>query len=238
MNDWPFNGLKPFGYGGIIADPPWQYEMYSPKGYKKSPEAHYDTMSDDEILSLPVGHLAQEPCWLFLWAIWPKLPLALECLKRWGFRHITGGAWVKRTKGGQLRWGTGYNLRSCCEPFLLARVGQAQARVTDLPNIIEARAREHSRKPDEARLIMERLCPERWLVELFSRSPWDGHDVWGHQTSMFFNGKESPTCLNPSTVLTSQPSKLSRGFQRTYSRESIAQLEPEDSAAQLTFDSF
>ena len=52
-SDWPFSTLRMFGYGAILADPPWSYEMYSDKGYGKSPEAHYDTMSDDDIAALP-----------------------------------------------------------------------------------------------------------------------------------------------------------------------------------------
>ena len=46
-----------------------------------------------------------------------------ECLRRWGLRGRTGGAWAKRTESGRLRWGTGYLLRSVCEPFILATIG-------------------------------------------------------------------------------------------------------------------
>ena len=87
---WPFGDLKPMGYGAILIDPPWRYAMRSAKGYAKSPEAHYDTMSDEDILALPVGDLAQRDCLLMMWAVWPKLPLAVECVSRWGFRF---GQW-------------------------------------------------------------------------------------------------------------------------------------------------
>lgn len=167
------------GYGGILADPPWSYEMRSVKGYAKSPEAHYATMADEDILALPVGDLAQRDCVLVLWAVWPKLPLAIECIRRWGFSYVTGGPWVKRTPSGKLRWGTGYTLRSVTECFLIARNGEAQARIRNLPNIIEAVAGAHSVKPDDARVMLERMTPQAFRCELFARRAWPGNDVWG-----------------------------------------------------------
>lgn len=181
MSGWPFGHLRPMGYGAIYADPPWSYRMYSEAGHAKSPEAHYATMADEDILALPVGDLAQRDCVLFLWAVWPKLPLAIECVRRWGFTYVTGGAWAKRTASGKLRWGTGYTLRSVCEPFIIARNGKSQARITDMSNLIEAVAREHSRKPPEGRAIVERMSPQAFRCELFAREPWPGNDVWGFE---------------------------------------------------------
>lgn len=184
--EWPFGRLRRFGYDAILADPPWSYKMYSAKGYEKSPEAHYSTMSDDDLYRLPVGSLAGRTCVLFLWATWPKLPVAHECIRRWGFQHITGGAWLKTTKDGEgLRIGTGYSLRSACEPFLIARMGESQARLTDVSNVIISPGREHSRKPPEARAMLERMTPNAWRCELFGREQWPGNDVWGNETGKF-----------------------------------------------------
>lgn len=189
MTPWPFGNLQMFGYGCILADPPWAYEMYSEKGYEKSPEAHYTTMSDEALLDLPVGPLANGDCALLLWAVWPKLPLALECVKRWGFKYVTGGNWIKTTKDGTaLKIGPGYNFRSACEPFILARTGISQARLTNLPNVIIAPAREHSRKPDEMRTIATRMTPKARRCELFAREPWPGNEVWGNETQKFEKG--------------------------------------------------
>jgi N6-adenosine-specific RNA methylase IME4 len=181
-----FAPLGMFRYGAILIDPPWSYEMYSEKGYEKSPEAHYDTMSDGNILRLPVGELASDQCILILWAVWPKLPLAMECVKRWGFKYISGGSWIKTTKDGSaLKIGTGYNFRSACEPFILARIGKSQARLTNVPNVIIAPAREHSRKPDEMRHIVERLSPNQNRCELFAREQWMSNEVWGNEVAKF-----------------------------------------------------
>lgn len=143
-------------------------------------------MSDEELYRLPVGELAGRTCVLFLWATWPKLPVAQECIRRWGFAHITGGAWIKMNKQGDgLKIGTGYTFRTACEPFLIGRMGEPQARITDLPNVIVAPAREHSRKPPEARAMLERMTPRAWRCELFAREPWPGNEVWGNETAKF-----------------------------------------------------
>jgi len=183
-----FSKLPMFGYDAIIIDVPWHYEMYSDKGEEKSPQAQYATMTDDQVLQLPVGDLASSTCTLIMWAVWPKLPLATACMQRWGFRHVTGGSWVKTTKDGfKPKMGTGYTMRSACEPFLVGRIGRPQARLTDVPNVIIAPAREHSRKPDEMRTIVERMTPGGRRVDLFARAPWpgEGNTVWGNETEKF-----------------------------------------------------
>ncbi len=90
--DWPFTPLTPLKYGAILADPPWAYAMRSEKGYAKSPEAHYETMSLEAIKALPVNQLASRDCLLFLWSTWPHLSQAMEVLDAWGFTYVTGGA--------------------------------------------------------------------------------------------------------------------------------------------------
>lgn len=182
---WPFGSLPSLAFGALLVDPPWHYEMRSAKGETKSPQAHYATLSDDDILALPVGDLASKQALIMLWAVWPKLALAHACLARWGFKYVTGGAWLKMARNGNLRLGTGYNFRSACEPFLLGRMGGPQARLTDVPNVIIAEAREHSRKPDEMRVIVERMTPDARRVELFARAPWPGNAVWGNEVDKF-----------------------------------------------------
>jgi N6-adenosine-specific RNA methylase IME4 len=48
-------------------------------------------------------------------------------------------------------------------------------------SLIEAPVREHSRKPDEARRMIEAIFPNLPKVELFARSPCEGWDVWGQE---------------------------------------------------------
>lgn len=173
--DWRWGALAPWGYGLIMADPPWHYDVWSEKGIAKSPLAHYRTMTDDDIAALPVGDLVQPDCLLWLWATWPKLPLALRCLEAWGARYVTGGAWDKK------RWGTGYVLRSVCEPFLIGAWGEPAADGRSVPNLIHESRRRHSEKPEAAYAAAERLLPGVRRVELFSRRARAGWDVWGDE---------------------------------------------------------
>jgi N6-adenosine-specific RNA methylase IME4 len=184
-NDWPFGHLRPLSYGAILADPPWHYEMYSEKGWAKAPMGHYQTMPDDQLRALPVGHLASRDCMLVMWAVWPRIEFALDLMRVWGFTYVTGGAWVKRTSGGKIRWGTGYTLRSGCEPFLVGRMGGTQKQPRNILNVIDAVAREHSRKPPEMRDLVERMTPQAYRCELFAREAWPGNTVWGLETEKF-----------------------------------------------------
>lgn len=198
---WPFNGLTPLKYGGIIVDPPWSYKMRSKKGYAKSPEAHYATMSIDELRALPVSQLAAGDCLLWMWSTWPHLRQAQDLMEAWGFTYKTGGSWFKKGSKGGSSFGTGYIFRSSCEPYLIGTIGRPVMAVKnqrneiitcDLdrdpdawPDAIEGLRREHSRKPPEAREIMDRMLPSAFKAELFAREPWAGHDVWGNETDKF-----------------------------------------------------
>lgn len=194
MTPWPFETLTPLRYGAILADPPWSYAMRSAGGYAKSPEAHYSTMSLENIAALPVRDLAGPDCYLFLWSTWPHLTQAMQVMEAWGFAYVTGGAWIKRGAGGGLAFGTGYVLRSASEPFLVGKIGQPQPmsrsvrnviQAEDVPDAIEAVRREHSRKPPQMREMIEQILPRSYACELFAREPWLGHDVWGNETAKF-----------------------------------------------------
>jgi N6-adenosine-specific RNA methylase IME4 len=49
------------------------------------------------------------------------------------------------------------------------------------PSVIHAPRREHSRKPDEAYEIIERMYPTLPKIELFARQTRPGWEVWGNQ---------------------------------------------------------
>jgi len=60
MTDWPFDGIRPFSFDLILADPPWHFELRSEAGEAKSPQAHYDTMTVDEMAAIAVARLEVE----------------------------------------------------------------------------------------------------------------------------------------------------------------------------------
>lgn len=184
MSDWPFGDMKPFSFDLIMADPPWLFENYSKAGEAKNACAQYDCMSLDDIKAMPVSHLAGGDCLLWLWATNPMLPQAFEVMSAWGFTFKTAGTWVKHTVNGKLAFGTGYIHRCANEPWLIGTLGSPKC-ARNVRSVVEARVREHSRKPDEAFAAAEMLMPSARRVELFSRERRPGWSHWGNETGKF-----------------------------------------------------
>ncbi|MEM7797768.1 MAG: MT-A70 family methyltransferase [Chloroflexota bacterium] len=167
-----------------MADPAWTFETYSEKGWEKAPQAHYRCMPLDEIKALRVGDLAAPDCLLWLWAINPMLPEAIEVMRAWGFQFKTAGHWSKKTKHGKQHFGPGYVLRGAGEPFLIGTIGKPWT-AKNVRSVIEGQVRDHSRKPEEAFEAAERLCGDAHRLELFSRQERPGWDVMGDEVGRF-----------------------------------------------------
>lgn len=191
---WPFGLLPPQSYDLIMADPPWSFELRSEKGEEKSPQAHYATMTIEDIAALPVADLARETCLLWLWATAPMLPQQIDVLRAWGFSFVTSGTWVKHTVRDKLFFGTGYFLRNAHEPFLIgARGNPPMPEPRNVRSVVIGQVREHSRKPDTAYAAAERLTTgfdahkagTLRRVELFSRTSRKGWDAWGDEAGKF-----------------------------------------------------
>lgn len=181
---WPFGDLEPGVYGLIMADPPWRFELYSERGEEKSPQAHYRTMTLDDIAALPVADLAAPDCLLWLWATAPMLDRQIAIMAAWGFRFVTSGVWVKQTVTGKTAFGTGYVLRNAHEPFLIGARGEPKC-ARDVRSAVFGPVREHSRKPEQGYAAAERLIPKARRSELFSRQGRPGWESWGDETGKF-----------------------------------------------------
>jgi N6-adenosine-specific RNA methylase IME4 len=174
----PFADLPPHAAGVILADPPWSFITYSPKGRRKSAWAHYTCMDDTAIQALPVADLAAPDSVLVLWSTQVHLLHAIAVLEAWGFAFKTMGAWAKQTSAGRCwQFGTGYLLRSAAEFFLIGTRGRPQQLSRSTRNLIVASVREHSRKPDAMYALIEATWPGPY-VELFARHPRVGWSQW------------------------------------------------------------
>jgi N6-adenosine-specific RNA methylase IME4 len=180
-----------FGFDVAMIDCPWPFEVYSERGSAKSPEAQYETMTMDDIARLPVGDLLAPSGVLFMWGTWPLFDKQAAIMRRWGIEPRTGGAWAKRTATGKLRWGTGYLLRSVCEPFLIGTLPDSGFRGSSETNLIDGLAREHSRKPDEAYALIERIMPNARRADIFSRQTRAGWTSWGRESTKFDSATET-----------------------------------------------
>jgi N6-adenosine-specific RNA methylase IME4 len=164
-------------YPVLMADPPWRYDTDAFGDVGRSVRDKYPTMPTADICALPVESLATPDAVLFMWAVYPMLPEALEVLRAWGFKYVAGFVWVK-DKIGMGSW-----VRAQHEHLLIARRGAMYCPLpaNRPPSIIEAPRREHSRKPDEAYELIERMYPELPKIELFARQARDGWSAWGNQ---------------------------------------------------------
>jgi N6-adenosine-specific RNA methylase IME4 len=177
---WPWPELEAHGYDLIMADFPWRFELYSELGEEKSAQAHYRTMTLDDIRAFPVAGLAKPDCLLWMWATAPMLDVQIDILKALGFEFKTSGVWVKTTVNDKIAFGTGYVLRNAHEPFLIGTRGNPDT-ARNVRSVVMGRVREHSQKPEEAYRAAEQMMPGARRVELFSRTNRKGWDVWGDE---------------------------------------------------------
>jgi len=170
-------------YKTIYADPPW--EERGGGEIKRGADAHYPLMKLHAIVALPVRELADpsDGCHLYLWATNYFLDSAFYVMKEWGFTYITIITWMKD------RPGLGQYFRGVTEHCLFGVRGNLPWKMIDgkraqgMTGFLAPR-REHSRKPDEMRQMIERVSFEP-RIELFARTQSPGWDVWGNETNKF-----------------------------------------------------
>lgn len=171
-------------FRAILADPPWRFKTYSEKGRGRCADKHYPCMGLESIKCLDVEALAAKDSVLFLWTTMPFLQKAFEVIRAWGFTYKTVAfVWAKssKTKKNAFVIGTGYWTRANAELCLLATKGHPKRRRKDVPQLIVAPRREHSRKPDEIYPRIKKLVKGPYL-ELFARQKWSNEwSVWGNE---------------------------------------------------------
>ena len=172
-------------FGTVLADPPWRFAN---RTGKVAPEhrrlARYETLSFEEIGSLPLADHMEDTAHCYLWAPNALLPRGLDVLAAWGFEYKTNLIWHKiRKDGGSDGRGVGFYFRNVTEVLLFGVRGK---KARTLPpgrrqvNLFATRKREHSRKPDEQYDIIE-SCSGGPYLEIFGRGHRDDWTVWGNQ---------------------------------------------------------
>lgn len=173
--------LPPDIYNVIYADPAWEYNN---TGLNGAAEDHYETMPIEDIYKLPseIGLCVADNAVLFLWVTNPFLTEGMECVRRWGFEYKTHLAWVKTELD---KPGVGWYVRGRHELLFVATRGSFtpldEHISPPIGSVITAPIQEHSRKPDEAYEIIERLYPGCNRIELFARRSREGWASWGDE---------------------------------------------------------
>ena len=169
-------------YSVIYADPPWKYPggaIRNGNGIGETKvEDHYPCMSIDEVASLPVQQISNENCLLFLWAVSPQLPSALQVGQSWGFQYITVGfCWDKqRALPGRYTM----SVVELCLIFRKGKIPQPRGK-RDIRQLLSVKKGKHSVKPYEVRDRITEMFPHHEKIELFARERFDGWDAWGNE---------------------------------------------------------
>ncbi|MCB1884701.1 MAG: S-adenosylmethionine-binding protein [Geminicoccaceae bacterium] len=172
-------------FGCVLADPPWRF--FNRTG-KVAPEhrrlSRYGTMTTGDIAALPVAAVAAPTAHLYLWVPNALLPEGLGVMAAWGFAYKANLVWHKiRKDGGSDGRGVGFYFRNVTELVLFGVRGRNARTLKPgrtQVNLLAARKREHSRKPDELYAVAEACSPGPRL-ELFARGTRPGWTAWGDQ---------------------------------------------------------
>jgi N6-adenosine-specific RNA methylase IME4 len=164
-------------YNVILADPAWQFEVYSENGMDRSADNHYPTSAVEEFMALKVPDATAEDCVLYLWVTVPMLLDGLALMGAWGFEYKSHIVWIKD------KVGTGYWSRNRHELLLIGTKGKppAPAMGTQSPSAIEAPVGRHSEKPVIFYEIIEAAFPTVPKLEMFARTERSGWDSWGNE---------------------------------------------------------
>ena len=164
-------------YHTIYADPPW-WESGGGR-LKRGADRHYPLMKTKDLMALPVRMIAEDNCHLYLWATNNHLQDAFQVMAAWGFEYKTMITWLKDKKG------LGQYFRGKTEHCLFGVRGNLPYKTKDGKRCqgvtgFFAPRREHSRKPEEMREMIE-LVSYGPRIELFARQRVDGWDAWGNE---------------------------------------------------------
>jgi len=146
---------------------------------KRGADRHYPLMKTKDIMALPVRMIADDNCHLYLWATNNHLQDAFSVMGAWGFEYKTMITWLKDKKG------LGQYFRGKTEHCLFGVRGNLPYKTMDGKRCqgvtgFFAPRREHSRKPEEMRAMIELVSYEP-RIELFARERFDGWDCWGNE---------------------------------------------------------
>lgn len=190
MNNFPNKKYKT-----IYADPPWP--EYGGGKIKRGADRHYDLMTVKDIIALPVSEISEDNAHLYLWSTNNFIPDALGVMQAWGFKYKTKITWVKANIHGNSftlqNPSLGQYYRGLDEICLFGVRGHLPYKIINGKRqqgrtVICAPRREHSRKPNEMRKMIEKVSYSP-RIELFARERFDGWDAWGNEAPASVTGE-------------------------------------------------
>jgi N6-adenosine-specific RNA methylase IME4 len=171
-------------YNIIYLDPPWSYRVHNTDNNgTRNARYFYKTMTDQDIIKLPIQKIAAPDCALFLWVTNPNLLLLNEIFKTWDFEFKTVAfTWVKTYPNStKLRLGLGHYTRGGAESCFLATRGHLKVQSHSVKQVVVAPYTKHSEKPPKIRDYIVKLYGDLPRIELFARTGAPGWDSHGDQ---------------------------------------------------------
>ena len=167
-------------YKTIVIDPPWRITTTGPNSKpchgKIKRWLDYDTMSDKDIENFPIGDFAADECNLFIWTIQSRLPVAIDLLKKWGFKYYCTYTWIKNsgiTMQGVFR-NSEFVVFGYRGNFNIPFTGKAMS------TAFHGKTGIHSEKPSEFYdMIRTKTQPPR--IDIFARKKHYGFYAWGNE---------------------------------------------------------
>jgi site-specific DNA-methyltransferase (adenine-specific) len=175
-------------YNLIYADPPWRFSsrFYQDGGRKMLAldKTQYDTMSISNIKNLRVSTITNDDCICFLWVTDSHLKDGIDVLESWGFKYKTiGFNWIKLYPSGSFCVNFApWTLKSweICLIGIKGIMGKHK-KVNNIRGLLLEERTKHSKKPNEARIRIDKLFGDLPRIELFAREKHEGWDVWGNE---------------------------------------------------------
>ncbi|KEJ83152.1 MT-A70 family protein [Oxytricha trifallax] len=138
--------------------------------YRIKQQVPYPTLSDSEILALPIEKV-QDRGILILWFVNQKKDLARQFLREHGYDEVEKGEWIKLTANSKLHKGSGMYTAHNNETFLIGKKGSIsdimKYHVTD--NVLFSKTGKHSEKPECIYDFIQQMAPDRLNLEVFAR---------------------------------------------------------------------
>lgn len=174
-------------YGLIYADPPWKQSKGGKKSVRENSSGKpldYPTCSLDEIkehLRLATESTTENSI-LFLWTIDKYLFEAQQIAESLGYKLHARMIWDKVTGIP-----AAFTVRYGHEYLLYMYKGKLTPVVKDergkIHTVFRERVTKHSKKPDIAYEIIERLYPDLKKLEMYARETRDGWDSFGNEVA-------------------------------------------------------
>ncbi len=166
----------------IVADPPWTFsDKLKMEDVKRGAEAHYRTLSIDDICQLPVKDWCNPDALLALWVPSSLLDEGMRVMTAWGFAQKQIYTWVKMTRTNKVAFGMGRQFRGATEHALIGTRGKPKPASKAQRNVDLSPMLPHSAKPGRLQDRLEAMYPEGPYLELFARRGRPGWTCVGNQ---------------------------------------------------------